>query len=60
LRAPVRCNGCSQIAPAPVRHKTVDFTDGEPLPPPHAGPPVIKNESLIPDRYRKGLGKPKK
>ncbi|HUQ08416.1 MAG TPA: hypothetical protein VM261_38260 [Kofleriaceae bacterium] len=47
-------------APPPVRHKTVDFTDGEPLPPPHAGPPVIKNESLIPDRYRKGLGKPKK
>jgi hypothetical protein len=47
-------------APPPVRHKTVDFTSGEPLPPPHAGPPVIKNESLIPDRYRKGLGKPKK
>lgn len=47
-------------APPPVRHKTVDFTSGEPMPPPHAGPPVIKNESLIPDRFRKGLGKPKK
>lgn len=45
-------------APPPVRHKTVDFTNGEPLPPPHAGPPVIKNESLMPDRFRKGLGKP--
>lgn len=47
-------------APPPVRHKTVDFTSGEPMPPPHAGPPIIKNESLIPDRYRKGLGKPRK
>lgn len=47
-------------APPPTRHKTVDFTTGEPLPPPHAGPPKIENESLIPERYRKGLGKPKK
>ncbi len=46
-------------APPPTRHKTVDFTSGEPLPPPHAGPPVIKHESLIPARYRKGLRKPK-
>jgi hypothetical protein len=45
-------------APPPVRHKTVDFTDGEPLPPPHAGPPVIKHDSLMPDRFKKGLGKP--
>ncbi len=42
--------------PPPVRTRTVDFTDGEPLPPPHAGPPEVKHESLIPARYRKGLG----
>lgn len=46
-------------APPPTRHKTVDFTSGEPMPPPHAGPPVIKHDSLIPARYRKGLGKPR-
>jgi hypothetical protein len=42
-------------APLPARHRTIDFTSGEPLPPPHAGPPVIKNESLIPTRFLKGL-----
>ena len=46
-------------APPPTRHKTVDFTSGEPMDAPHAGPPVIKNESLIPERFLKGL-KPKK
>ncbi len=47
-------------APPPVRHKTVDFTTGEPMPPPVVGPPRIEHESLIPERYRKGLGKTRK
>lgn len=46
-------------APPPTRHRTVDFTSGEPMDAPHAGPPVIKNESLIPERFLKGL-RPKK
>jgi hypothetical protein len=46
-------------AAAPTRHKTLDFTSGEPMDAPHAGPPVIKNESLIPERFLKGL-RPKK
>ncbi len=46
--------------PPPARHKTVDFTSGEPMAAPVAGPPKVEHESLIPERYRKGLGKPRR
>lgn len=37
------------------RQKTVDFTSGEPMDAPVAGPPKIEHGSLLPERYRKGL-----
>lgn len=44
------------LPPAPARHGVADFTeDDEPLDAPIAGPPVVKHESILPDRFRKGL-----
>lgn len=37
----------------------LDFTDGEPTTPVAGPPPIIKHGSLLPDRYRRGLGKSK-
>jgi hypothetical protein len=37
------------------RQKTVDFTSGEPMDKPVAGPPRVEHGSLLPARYRKGL-----
>ena len=44
------------VAPPATAPGVVDFGKDEPLPPPVAGPPPkVKHESLIPERYRKGL-----
>lgn len=43
------------------KQKTVDFTSGEPMDAPVAGPPKVEHGSLLPERYRKGLdAKPKR
>ena len=42
----------SALAP---KQKTVDFTSGEPMDAPVAGPPKVEHGSLLPARYRRGL-----
>lgn len=43
------------------KQKTVDFTSGEPMDAPVAGPPKVEHGSLLPERYRRGLAaKPKR
>jgi hypothetical protein len=44
--------------PARATAGVVDFTDGEPTPTVAGPPPKIRRESLLPERFRRGLGKP--
>lgn len=45
------------LPPGPAANGVIDFgaDDGAPLDAPIAGPPVVKHESLLPERYRKGM-----